>query len=126
MVRVAEVAGLRRKNTGGCGIGEVQELLDLMRADIADDAAGDGAVEEPGGARRGPHLVRAETRRLDDAADCPLGHQLACFDRAAAVPMLVGVQPPEPAGRALNALDLHQLLERGYGWLIREHVLRVA
>src|SRR5215207_3977942 len=87
VVGVAKVASGRRHNRRRLGSGEEQELLDLVGADIADDAAGDLAVGEPSRPARHAWRVRPEPGGLDHAANGALSHQLACLDGAAAIPM---------------------------------------
>ena len=72
---MGEVPDLARHDLGLGGTREEQELLDLMRADIAQDAAILGALVEPGRAWVVAQTVRAGPDRLDDAADGTRLHQ---------------------------------------------------
>ena len=66
MIEIGDVA---RHDLGLLGSGEEQKLLDLMRADVAQNAAGPLAAIEPVRARVVADLVRPEADRLQHAAD---------------------------------------------------------
>ncbi len=66
---MSNVAGGGESNFRVVRAGEMQELLDLVRGDVGEDAAVGRGVEEPVGARGGVQAVRAEARDVDDAAD---------------------------------------------------------
>ena len=60
LIRIGVVGDRARHDLGGVGAGEVEELVDLVRADIDQDAAGIGAPEEPVGAQVAIEPVRPE------------------------------------------------------------------
>ena len=65
VLRVMDVADLRRDDLGLRRAGEVEELIGLVRADVAEDAAVTRLVEEPRRPRRRRHAVRPQADRLD-------------------------------------------------------------
>src|SRR5262245_13527349 len=90
-VGMAKIGDLCGDNLCCRGAGAINELIDLMRTDIAEDAAELLVVPEPVGpaaaaASQAPlleDLMGREIDGLNDFADSPLADQLACIDRRA-------------------------------------------
>ena len=57
----------------------MQKLIDLMRSDITKDAAVPLPLKEPRRAGFQVLLVRPDTKRLDDTADCAAKQRCAAF-----------------------------------------------
>ena len=73
-----DVAHLRRDDLGTRRSSEIQELIGLVRGDIAEDAAIARLFEKPGRTCGRSHAVRPEPDRLHDVAD---GARLDQFGR---------------------------------------------
>jgi hypothetical protein len=74
------MAGPGGHDLGIVRAGEMQELVDLMRGDIGQDAAEPGLVEEPAGPDRAVEPMRPESDRLHDAPDRSVRDQFAGDD----------------------------------------------
>src|SRR5262249_19441563 len=61
--------------------GPVQELLDLVAPDVAEDSSVLGLVPEPCGTRRGIEAVGSEPDDLENAADGPFADELPGANR---------------------------------------------
>src|SRR5208283_2643867 len=81
-----DVGDLRFHDVGLPGAGVEQELVDLVRTDVAEDAAVLVGIPEPSGSGRAAagvamalnNLVGGDVDGLDDLADGTLLDQLAC------------------------------------------------
>src|SRR5262249_40605855 len=93
-------ANLGGDHVGLLGVCEEEELIELVRGDVADDAAEIFSVPEPCRARARSDPMRAEADGLDDFADRPGFDQFAGFD----------------GGRVLETLAIHA----------RRHAFRLA
>src|SRR5262249_17450497 len=69
ILRVIHVADLRGDYFGLRGVGEEEKLIELVRSDVADNAAEIFSVPEPGRARARSDAMRAEADGLYDFAD---------------------------------------------------------
>ena len=76
------VADLRRDHFGLRRIGEEEKLIELVRRDVANDAAEILPVPEPGRSRLRIDAMRTEADGLDDFADGPGLDQFARLDGA--------------------------------------------
>ena len=126
MLRVVDVAGLRRDHLRLRRSGEEQELIELVRADVADDAAVALAIEEPRRTRLRVHAMRPEPDGLDDAADRAGVDQLAGLDGRPVLVALAVEDRVDAPGLGLDAAHLGQLLERRHARLVGHEVLAVA
>ena len=84
----------------------MEELVDLVRADVGQDAATLGRIEEPGGAQVAVEPVRAEAHGLDDAADRARPDQLRRPGHRPHLEALGEVDRPDPPGLLLHPPDL--------------------
>ena len=103
----------------------VEELLELVTADVAEDAAVRLAVEEPGGPAGARHAVRARAQHLHDPADGPVCDELPGEHGALHVQPLAEVDHVLPAGCARLGARLRELVEGGDRRLVGEVVLAV-
>jgi hypothetical protein len=103
-----------------------EHLLELMTADVAEDAAVGAPVEEPVGPGASAHPVRAHPHYLDDPADGTVRYQLAGVDRALHVQPLAVVDGVLLAGCLGFGACLRQLPEGGHRGLVGEVVLAVV
>ncbi len=132
--RLAEILQLRRARIAAVGhrgrddldierAGEEQELLELVRGDVGQDAAIAGPLEEPVRPRLGVEAVRPEPDGVDHLADRPGLHQLARLHGRPGLEMLGVADRVDPAGLGLHPPHLGQLLQRGHARLVGEIVL---
>jgi hypothetical protein len=103
MVGVGIVGNLGVQDLGIGGARIVQELLDLVAADIAQDAAVLLALKEPSRALGLAQAVRGEIDHLEDAPNPALVDQLPSQHRALDVQALAEVDVPLQPG-PLDAL----------------------
>ena len=103
ILRVVDVADLRRHDVGAGRAGEVQELIGLVRCDVAEDAAELRLVEEPRRPRLHVDAVRAEADGLDDLADRAGLDELRGLDRRAILEALAVHDRVDAAGLGLDA-----------------------
>ena len=111
-------------DVGGGQVGDRQELVDLVRADVDEDPAGGVGVPEPVGPPLGPHRVRAGTDHVHDPPDrAGAGEANGLGDRAVLVAL--GEQHgPRPAGLVGDRrADGVELVDRGEARLVGDHVL---
>ena len=101
----------------------MQELVDLMRADVAEDAAEALAVEEPVRAGLEVLLVRAEADGLDHAADRAVGDQLGGARDGGNLEAFGKIDGPDAAGSARAFLDGVELFEGGAAGFVDHDVL---
>nr|WP_317954553.1 hypothetical protein [Paenibacillus chitinolyticus] len=106
--------------------GKEQELFDLMAADIAQDAAVLGPLEEPAGTRSGAQPVRAETEHLHDAPDCSIADELPREDGALDMQALAKIDRVLAAGFGYRPLGRLKLVRRGKRRFVGEVVLAAA
>ena len=123
---VGAVGDGRRDDLGVERVGEEQELLDLVAADVAEDAAVLLALEEVGRALVVVERVRPEADGVDDLADGAGLHQFAGLHRRAGLEMLRVADRKDAPGLRLHALDLVELREGGHPRLVAHHVLAVT
>ena len=90
-----------------------KELLDLVAANVAEDAAVFGAFEKPRGPSRRVEPVRTEAEDADDAADGALGDELAGENRALHVESLAVIDHVFPAGFCRDRARVVELRQRG-------------
>ena len=105
---------------------EVQELVDLVRGEVAEDAAGAGGLEEPGRARGPVEAVRAKAGQVHDVADRTRLDQLGGTGHRPDFETLREVDGPDPSGLRLDPFHLPELLRRGDPGLVHHHVLPPA
>ncbi len=125
VLRVIEVPDLRGHDVGARRAGEEEELIGLVRADVAEDAAVALALEEPRRTRLEVGPVRSQADRLHDAADRPRLHQLAGLDRGAVLEPLAVHDRVDALGLGLDLAHFGQLLERRDARLVDQVVLAV-
>src|SRR5262245_48679933 len=123
MPRMIHVADLRRDHFGPRGVGEEEELIELVRRDVADDAAEILPVPEPRRARLRIDAMRAEADSLDDFADSAGFDQLAGFDGGGILESLAVHNRIDALRLPLYVSGLGQLRERGGAWLVDHEVL---
>ncbi len=116
----------RREHLGIAGAGEREELVDLVRADVDEDAAVGRGIEEP----RRPVLqvqgVRPETDRVHDLADPSLfDDPLGAEHRRRAESLAEDHEIPA-TGLALHVAYGRELRGRGDARLVGDHVLAGA
>src|SRR5690606_2254938 len=112
-------------NRAGRGAGKEQELVALVRADIANDSAVILFIKEPLGTRPDVHPVRPESYCLNDLAYGSGLHQFACFHRSAVFESLAIHYGVYTSGFLLNAANLFQLIQRDDPGLVYHEVLAV-
>jgi hypothetical protein len=103
-----------------------EHLLELVAADVAEDAAVGVPVEEPGRPGGGVHPVGAQAEDLDDAADGAVSDEPAGVDSALDVQALAVVDGVLLAGCLCFGACLRQLAEGGHRGLVGEVVLAVV
>ena len=126
VLRVVDVAHLRGHDLGSGRAGEEEELVELVRGDVAEDAAVALLLEEPGGPGLRVHPVRPEADGLDDLADGAGLHQLARLHRGPVLEPLAVDDRVDAARLRLHPPHLGQLLERRHAGLVDHEVLAVA
>ncbi len=97
VLRVVNVTDLRGNHVSLSRAGEEQELVDLVRTNVADDATVALVVEEPGRPLRGINSVRPQPNGLHDSAYSPGLYQFPGSDsRTVVEPFAVhdGVDAP--------------------------------
>jgi hypothetical protein len=124
LVRVVGDAGRGDRRVVAAAVEE--HLLELVAADVAEDAAVGVPVEEPVGSGASVHPVRAHPHDRDDTADGTVRYQLAGVDRALHVQPLAVVDGVLLAGRLRFGACLRQLAESGHRGLVGEVVLAVV
>ena len=125
VLRMVDVADLRRDDLGARRAGEVQELVGLVRRDVAEDAAVPRASKNHAGRVLEVHAVRPEPDGLHDAADRARLDQLAGLDRGAVLEPLAVHDRVDAARLRLHPAHLGELLERGDARLVGHVVLAV-
>ncbi len=103
--------------------GERQELVDLVRCDVDEDAAVLRAIEEPRIAKRAVQPVRAQADGLHDVADRPVTHQLERARHGTNFEALGEVDGVDPARLALDGTHAIELLERRHARLVGHEIL---
>src|SRR5262249_38841250 len=81
ILRMIEISDLGREDIRPRRSGEEQELIDLVRCDVADDASIAFALKEPCGSSLRVHAMRSESYGLDDPADRHGLYEFAGSDR---------------------------------------------
>src|SRR5687767_3897461 len=109
---MAHVPHLRRDHIGTGGTGEVEKLVALVRADIADDASVAGRVPEPLGSLGRMNAMRPKTDRLHDPADRAAPHELSSVHRGAVLESFAVHDRVDPPRCRLYSPHFGQLLER--------------
>ena len=79
VVGMIHVCNLGCRNRGRGRAGVVNELVRLMRADVAKDAAVLGRVPKPIGTAGGVQLMGRDVDGLHNFADCAVLDQVACL-----------------------------------------------
>ena len=121
-----DVRDLRGDHLRRVGSGEEQELVELVRGDVAQDAAVALLLEEPRRPRLGGHPVGTEADRLDDPADGARLDQLAGLDRRPVLEPLAVEDRIDALRLRLHAAHLCELLEGRHPRLVHHEVLAVA
>jgi hypothetical protein len=98
-------------------------LLDLVAADVAQDAAKFFPFKKPGGACGRVHAVRPQAEHLDDPADGSLPDEVARMDGAFDVQPLAVIDHVFAPCASDRLAGLGKLIERGEGGLVRKVVL---
>src|SRR3712207_1540664 len=108
-----KIGNLRAYHLGRSRTCEVQELVELVRGDVVDDAAEAPVLEEPRRTRWRVQTMRSESDRLQRPPDCAaIDHQLAGADRRRVL-MALAERHREDAPRfLLHTPRLGQLLQR--------------
>ncbi len=104
----------------------MQELVDLVRADVGEDAARPRGLEEPGRPQMPVQPMWAEPDGLHDPAECPRPDQFGCARHRPDLEPLGEVDRPDPPGLALHLPYLGELRRRDHARLVDHHVLGVA
>ncbi len=120
---VAVIGGEGVGDAGILGAAVEEELLDLVAADVAEDAAVLGALEEPLGATGGAQAVGAEAEDLDHASDGVLMDQSAGVNGALDVEALAIINGIFFPGAGDSGAGLIELIEGGEGGLVGEVIL---
>ncbi len=110
-VRVGVVGDVRGHDLGARRAGEVQELVALVRGDVAQDAAVALALEEPVRPRVVAQRVRAEAHGLHDAADRAFGDEATRLFGGAVLEALGEADREDAPGLGLHALHLGEFVE---------------
>ena len=105
------------------GAGNVQELLELVAADVGEDAAHAALVVEPRRARLVHQVVRRHDQHLQHAADGAAAHQLARLPGRRVVQPLAVVDQVLAAGRRHRGAGRGELAEGRERPLVGEVVL---
>ena len=122
---VVEITDLRGDDLGAGRAGEEEELVRLVRRDVAENAAEPRAFEEPRGTGLRIHAVWPETDGLHDPADRPGLDELRGANGRAVFEALAvhdGINAPR---LRLHATDLGELVERRDARLVDHVVLPV-
>ena len=126
VVLVIHVGHLRRRHVRHGRPGVVDELVSLVRAYVAEDAAVARRIPKPIGTGRFIHLVRGQVHGLHHFSDGARVYQFARLHRGPHFQAL-GVHDGEhAAGLFHRPADLGELRQRGHGRLVAEVVFTVA
>src|ERR1700726_815303 len=126
MVRICPVGYGRGCHFGILRTGEEEELLDLMRGDISEDAAITLALEEPTGSGSLVDAVRAQPDGINNRADCASPHQLPGSHDAAHSEVLGMVDRIDALRFRLHTARFIELSQRGHAGLVRHEILAGA
>src|SRR5258706_2679832 len=125
MLRVVNVSCLRGDHFGPGRTGEEQELVRLMRADIAEDAAILITIVEPGWTHRRILAMRPQTDGLNNLSNGAGLDELAGFDSRATVKAFAVGDRENATSLCLHPPHLCDLLERSDRGLLGHEVLSV-
>src|SRR5687768_11761401 len=125
MLRVADVANLSRDDLSGGGCGEVQELVELMRTNVAYDAAVTIGVPKPVRSLRRMDPMRPEANGLNDLPDRPGLNQLACTHRRAILESFAVYDRVDASCRRLYTFHFRQVGERRNAGFVDHEILPV-
>ena len=120
-----ETAGRAADHLGVFRPGENQELVDLVGADVAQDAAMRVLLEEPGRADRAVQAVRRQIDGLHDAADLTGLDQPQRRGHRGHLEALREADREDAAGFRDDLLQFRQLRQRGHAGLVRHDILAV-
>src|SRR5688572_5096497 len=117
ILRVIEIASMRGGD--GCmgAACKIQKLIDLMAAEIIQNAAMLFAVICPIRAGSFSQLVRTKACCMYHLPDCAAMNQFACFHSGSAGKPFTKVNRVDTLRFGLHAPDLCQLFLRREGWL---------
>ena len=121
-----DVLRTRERDLGVGHAGEHQELVDLVRGDVDEDAAVLRLVVEPRVAQRAVLAVRPEAHGLHDVADRAVAHEVQRARHRPYLEALGEVHRPDALRLLLHATHGIQLLERGDARLVGHEVLAGA
>ena len=127
---MANIRDLRLHHLRLCRSGVEQELIHLVRADVAQNPAVLIRIPEPGGpspAATGvscmlDDLMRRDVDGLDHFSDCALPHEHARIDRSFHLQQLAIEDGVDALGFDDGPAHLRQLLERRYPRLVGEEI----
>ena len=117
------VGNLCMDHLGVLCAGIVEELLDLVAADIAEDAPIFFPLKKPCRPRGSVQAMGPHANDLEHPANGAGAYQLPCIDRRFHLQPLAVVYRVFPAGLGNDRFHLGQLLQRGQGRFIGEIVL---
>ena len=122
---MVQVAHLGRDDLGPVGAGVEEDLVELVRADVHQDAAILRPLKKPGRARCQLGTVRREDGHLEHLADGAGPDQLARLHGRAHVEALAEVHRVDAPRLSLDAAHLRQLGEGRHAGLVGHVVLAV-
>ena len=122
---MVDVGHLRGDHLRFVRTGKEQKLVELVRADVAQDAAVALQLEEPGRAILGIHAVGPQSDRLDDLSDCPGLNQFPGLHGRAVLEALAIEDRVDAARLRLDAAHLGQLIERRNAGFVGHEILAV-
>ena len=105
---------------------EVEELIDLVRPDVRENAAVQLRIPEPRGAIRGMNAVRPKADGLNDGTDRSRSNQLGGANGGAALEPFTVDHGIDTTRRGLDLPDLGELVERCRAGLVDHVVLAVT
>ena len=124
-LRVVIVCHLRRHDLDFSGLGEIEELVKLMRRNVNQDPAIAFPFKKPPGTRVIARAVWPQPHGIDHRADHPRAHQLRRARRRPVLQPFAVIHCKNAPGRGLHALGFLQLRQRGKRRLVAQKILAV-
>jgi xylonate dehydratase len=122
---VLEVADLRGNDFRAGRLREEQELVELVRSDVAEDPAVPRRIPEPRRALRRMNAMRPESNRLHDVTDRAGLHELTRLHRRRVLEPFAVADRIDPLRRCLHATHFGELRPRREPRLVGHVVLVV-
>ncbi len=120
------IGHLAVQHLGILGPGIEKKLLDLVAADVAQDAAGFFLLKKPGGPRGGIQPMRSKADDLEHPPNRPFLNQLPGINGGLNVKALRIIGGVFQAGLGGLAADGGQLFEGGQGWFVGEVIFAMV